>query len=88
MEDFERDPQQLLYRLMYCAFIEIRAQAYKQNHKAAFDIADLFHNTPLQIYRMEQGEITPEEVIPWLRTRARQKGIESWLEQRMVEETK
>ena len=78
----------LLFRLLASALIEMREEGYEIQNKRVFALADLFHNVPGQLERMERGETTPEEIIKWLQERARYRGIEGWLELRMEAEAK
>ncbi len=63
-----------LFRLMYIAFVEMRAEAYEKQNAKIFHIADIFHSVPLQIERVNKGEITYEEVLSEIRNKAVEKG--------------
>ncbi len=78
--------ESLLYRLVYDALIEIRAAAHEGNSQTIFDLADLFHTVPLCLERIERGELSPDDVLQWLQTRAQQKGLAQWLEHRLRED--
>ncbi len=78
----------LLLRLLASALIEIREEGYEMQNKRVFALADLFHNVPGQLERMERGEKTPDEIMQWLQERARYRGIERWLEHRVDAEAK
>lgn len=74
-----------LYRLLSTALIEIREKGYASNDKIVFALADLFHNIPGNLYRLEQGEITVQDVMRELEEHARRRGIEGWLDLRLGE---
>ena len=74
----------VLYRLIYDALIEMRAEATTCNSKMVFHLCDLLHALPLRLERMERGEESAEDIMQWLQTRAaRDKGSEQWLEHRI-----
>lgn len=77
----------LLHRLVYAAFIEIRAAAREGDTQRVFHLSDLFHTVPLRLDRIERGEVSPDDVIQWLRARAQEKGLAQWLEGRIQEES-
>jgi hypothetical protein len=76
----------LLYRLLYDALIEIRYDAHEGLTKEVFRLADLFHNLPMQLERMQRGETTPEEVMSDLRAHAERIGAKQWLAHRIQED--
>lgn len=78
----------LLYRILYDALIEIRAEGHDSRNKTVFLLADLLHNVPLQLNKVDRGETTPEDIMQWLQMRARQTGTEGWLEHRIKEESR
>ncbi len=78
----------LLHRLLYAALIDIRAEGHDTQNKKVFLLADLVHNLPLQLDRVDRGEQTPEDIMQWLRMRARQTGAEGWLDLRIEEEAR
>jgi hypothetical protein len=80
--------RRLLYRLLYAALLDIRVEGYTVNNKKVFHLADLMHNVPLQLDKVERGESSAEEVMHWLEKHAHEKGIERWLEQAIKEELK
>jgi hypothetical protein len=57
------DPKAPLNQLLFDALIEIRQEAREGRADTVFRIADLFHRLPLQLERMERGEVTHEEVM-------------------------
>ena len=74
-----------LYRLLYSALIEIRAAGRSGAIDQVILLADLFHNVPLQLERVDQGEASDEDVMRWLRERAQRNGIVGWLYLRIDE---
>ena len=79
------DVRELIYRLLHLALLEIRIDASEGGGKKSFHLADLFHNVPLQLQRVAEGEGSYEEIVGWLRERAREKGCERWLEKAIDE---
>lgn len=75
----------VLYRVIYDALIEIRAEAHTCNSQQIFHLSDLLHTLPLRLERMERGEVSPDDIMQWLRARASEKDLEHWLEQRIQE---
>jgi hypothetical protein len=78
----------VLYRLLYDALIEIRGDGQAMTTPRVFQLADLFHTIPLQLERMERGEVSPEEVLHGLQARARATGMDGWVEHRTAEDAK
>ena len=69
----------LVFELLARALLEIRVAGLEGNSKATFHLADLFHNVPSQIARIQRGNGNYREVLDWLEMRCKQKGMESWL---------
>jgi hypothetical protein len=80
------DTRTLLYRLLHDALIEIRYVAHEGRTETLFRLAELFHNLPLHLERMERGETTPEEVMSDLQARAERIRIKQWLAHRIQED--
>jgi len=70
---------EIVHRLLFRALIEIRAQGHEQKNKAVFHLADLFHNTVLEMENAAKGGTSYEEVFRLLEAKAREKGCEKWL---------
>lgn len=75
----------VLYRLLYDALIELRARGHERSDKVVFLLADLFHNVPLQLDRLDRGETTVHDIKRELEERAQRNGIEGWLDLRTSE---
>ena len=75
--------KQQLYRLLYLALIDLRAEGHNAEHRLVFLLADLFYNVPLQLDRVAQGELARDDVLTWLRSRAHGTPIEGQLNLRM-----
>lgn len=74
------DDRNLVYQLVYRAFLDIRVAAYNEkSHKAIFKIANVFHDVPLMIERAERENAVFDKIIEDIRYKARQQGCESWL---------
>lgn len=76
-----------IFRLMYIAFIEMRAEAYEKRSAKTFHIADIFHTVPLQLERVNKREITYEEVLSSIRSKAIEKNCEKLFENLLINAT-
>ena len=79
---------ELLHRLLYRALLEVRSEALEQKNKVAFHLADLFHNVVLEMQGAAEGRCSYDDVLRTLEERAREKGLEWWLDQNATELTK
>lgn len=70
----------LIYKLLYLAFIYLRDEGRSLESKSVFHISDLFHNVPGNLNRVSKGDISGDEVLRLLRKKAIEKGCEDWLE--------
>ena len=78
--------KQMLYRLLSDALIDIRLRGYQSGDKAVFALSDMFHNLPSELDRLEQGELSVEDVLKHIRECAqRHDDAEGWLDHRMRE---
>lgn len=69
----------LVQLLIARAFLDIRLAAGEGNTKVCFALSDLFHNVPYQMKRIREDNGDCIEIINWLKMRAEQKNISSWL---------
>lgn len=76
---------ELLHHLLYRALIEIREQGQDQSNKVVFHLADLFHCVVPQMGRASAGDSTHAEVLEMLRERARERGLDRWVDARTTE---
>lgn len=77
--------KQQAVQLLYMALIDLRAEGHDAENQAVFLLADLFHNIPLQLDRVDHGDLAPDDVLGWLRSRAHGTPMEDWLNLRMHE---
>jgi hypothetical protein len=77
------EPRERIYRLLYLALVDMRVEAYEAQNSTLFHLADLFHNIPLQMERVANGEGTYSEILSSLQTRAAEKGCLDWLSKAM-----
>jgi len=75
-----RPAVETLHRLLFDALLEIRSEGFEHKNKLVFHLADLFHNTVLQMGQAAEGKIAYEDVLSKLTERARDKGMERWLD--------
>ena len=75
------DDKSLILKLMHLAFLDIRTVAYEnKSHKAIFKIADIFHNIPLQLERVEKENGDYNKILNDIRVRAIRNECEFWLD--------
>lgn len=76
-----------VHRLLFQALLEIRNQGYSTGDKAVYHLADLFHNVALQLEAVAEGNsnITYDDVLTFIRQRAREQGWEKWIDDRVNE---
>jgi len=81
MVNIEISTEELVYRLVYMAFLEIREASREENlNRARLEkSADVFHNVPLQLYLVSKGELSAEDVLTDILSRARRRGVENWI---------
>jgi hypothetical protein len=74
-----------LYDLLHRALIDLRVEGHTSENHVVFLLADLFHTVPLQLDRVDQGDLAPDEILSWLRRRAQGTLMEDWLNLRVPE---
>jgi len=81
----EHMTKQQIYDLLYRALIDLRAEGHATQNQLVFLLADLFHNVPLQLGRVDHGDLAPDDVLGWLHRRAQGTLMEDWLNLRVPE---
>ncbi len=77
----EAGKRRLAYKLMADALIEIRSVAYEERgHKGIFKIADLFHNLPMSLERLDRQGGSYDELLDRLKAHADRNGTRTWLD--------
>lgn len=61
--------EEMIYRLLYRALIEIRMEAHRAENNTIYGLADLMHNLPLQLLQVARGEQAHEQALADLRAR-------------------
>jgi hypothetical protein len=81
--------RELLHRLLYVVLLDLRMESATGmiQHQKLFHLADLFHTIPLQLERAAQGAISYDDILEWLKSRAREKQMEGWLHVAVVNAT-
>ena len=74
-----------VHRLLFRALLEIRSQGHEQKDKVAFHLADLFHNVVLEMENAAEGKCTYDDVLKVLDERAREKGLDQWLDRTLAD---
>jgi hypothetical protein len=70
-----------VHRLLFRALLEMRAQGHESKNKVVFHLADLFHNVVLEMQNAAEGRCSYDDVLKALQERAREKGLDRWLEE-------
>ena len=70
---------ELVHRLLFRALIEIREQGRESKNKLVFHLADLLHNTVLDMETAAEGKLNYGEVLSQLEKKAIEKNCERWL---------
>ncbi len=78
---------EILHRLLYYAFIEIRYRAHENDDEdnGIYKIADLFHNLPNTLLMAVRNDMTYDEILQDLKEIAEMKGVSAWLEQSIAD---
>ena|ERR1700722_20015692 len=74
----------VVHRLLFDALLEMRSQGHEQKNKVVYHLADLFHQVALQMENAAKGQCGYEEVLASLQQRARERGCERWVDERMA----
>jgi hypothetical protein len=75
---------QTVHRLLFRALLEMRSQGQEQKNKLVFHLADLFHNIVLEMENAAEGQSNYDDVLRLLEERAREKGLDKWLESNLA----
>ena len=80
-ENDRLDKRKLIYHLLHRAFIDIRMAAHDgRDSKGFFRLADLFHNVPLALDRLDRNKGDVDELFEEIVARAEWNGSQDWLE--------
>jgi hypothetical protein len=76
---------EIIHKLLFYAFLDIRESSREFEDKVSFRLSDLFHSITGHMQKAAMGECTYKDVLLALRTRAENKGqgCQEWLEDRM-----
>ncbi len=69
----------LLHKALYFALLDLRSHGQDNVDSVTFRLADLFHNTVLQMGKAAAGTESYSKVLADLKTEAKAKGCEEWL---------
>lgn len=72
----------LIHQLLFEALLEMRQRGYESGDNVVFHLSDLFHNAVLQLDRTN-GDSSDDEVLEFLKKRAKEKGCEEWVQQQL-----
>ena len=73
----------MIYKLLFDALLDLRIEGHETKSKKVYGLADLFHQLPNRLKDMEDGKSTAAEILGELRQRARERGIEQWLDKHL-----
>src|SRR5580700_7710888 len=85
MHTTNKSALELVHRLLFRALIEIRAQGHEQKNKLVFHLADLFHNSILDMEAAAEGTVTFEDMLRQLEEKAKEKSLEKWFRLSLTE---
>ena len=74
------DVRSMSHKFLYYAFLEARMAAYERHQQVAYQLADIFHNVPLQMLSALEDRRTHEEILEDVRSRAARWRMEDWVE--------
>ena len=80
MTDTNPAPLATVHRLLFDAFVELRAAGHESGDKRVFHLADLFHRIAFDLQSAAEGGVGYDEVLRRLAARAEDKGCGRWLE--------
>ena len=76
----------LVHQLLFRALLDMRERGHASGDNAVYHLADLFHNAVLQMEEADEGPESLDDydqILSFLRTRAKEKGCEEWLDQQL-----
>lgn len=77
----------LVHQLLFEALLEMRERGRESGDNVVFHLGDLFHNAVLQLRDVdpipEGGNDRYDEILAVLKMRAKDKGCQSWLKQKL-----
>lgn len=73
-----------LYKLIYSALVQMRADAYDKNDKKNFRICDLLHNVPLKLLQSTE-ESDYDKILQELNTYVDSAGMRQWFDSEIQE---
>lgn len=75
----------LVHQLLFEALLEMRQRGHDTGDNVVFHLSDLFHNAVLQLEHVEDGgpDEAYDEILGFLKLRAKEKGCEAWLQQQL-----
>lgn len=77
------ESRSVVYKLLYHVLVDIRSYAYEAGNDRIFCLSHLFHNLPLEIELVNQGEGTYDEILArildWITDDTSLWGCEAWL---------
>jgi hypothetical protein len=74
------DSRELLYRLLFMALVDMRAEAADTGNEEAWRVAHLFHRIPLQLARVRPADGSYTDLLAQLQGDAQRLGCAVWLE--------
>jgi hypothetical protein len=81
--------RKIVYRLLFQALADIRESSYHHaphRDKAAYHLADLFHNVVLQLEAIAEGSqrLDYDDVLNFIKERSREKGWQKWVDDQIA----
>ena len=72
--------REYILKLVYVAFLDIRAASHSQDMDTCFVLLDIFHNVPLRVNLADKGEMDYAEIVAWIRKKCEESNYTSWLD--------
>jgi hypothetical protein len=76
-----RPAVETVHRLLFQALLEMRSEGHEHKNKLVYHLADLFHCVVLEMESAAAGKTSYDDVLRILIDRARERGLERWLNQ-------
>jgi hypothetical protein len=72
------DHREIFYRLLARALLDIRIAAHEGRVKSAFRLADLVHNVPYMLLKLDESSADYVLLMRYIDERCEQKDLMSW----------
>ncbi|MEM7809073.1 MAG: hypothetical protein AAF561_13270 [Planctomycetota bacterium] len=77
-----------VYDVLFDALLELREAGSESGDKRVFHLADLLHQLPNWLKELDRGEISADDVVERLKSRAGDRGLSAWLDAKLPDVSK